>query len=219
MGILGMKPLKLGYFREIKIPNLHSRHDHVERFLAASTKGFTHGFDVRQHMDEALVETEVADSLFDLSIYNEEGAIARHARHHFFIRINFADVPQPCDENTAVGGGDHFRERLRILRRSKNNVERHLAHFVRQRESVAGGFDGPRLIFMFRALHSFRRGPRIDNALHHSVLDQRHTQPPHAFAIEGGASLQRMRNVVPDGDVFAEQLPADAAGGKWAWTE
>jgi len=77
---------------------------------------------------------------------------------------------------------------------------------------MAGGFDGPGLVFVFRAFHSFRRSPRIDNARDHSVLDQRHTQPPHAFAIESRPGLEGMRDVVPDGDVLAEELTADAAG-------
>src|ERR1022692_851539 len=206
------QPLELGYFREVKITDLHGWHDHVKRLLAAGTKRYAHGLDAREHVDEALAETEVAHTLPHAAVFHQESAVTGHAREHFFVGIDFADVPQPRDQHAAFGGGDHLRQSLRILRGRKNDVERHLAHFVGEKESVAGGRDGPYLVFMLGALHSFSRGSGIDDALDHSVLDQRHAQPAHALPVEGRPGLQGMGDVVPDGDVVAEELAADAAG-------
>ena len=48
--------------REIKIPDLHRRDDHVERFFAAGAHRRAHRFYIRQHVDQTLVEAEIAHS-------------------------------------------------------------------------------------------------------------------------------------------------------------
>jgi hypothetical protein len=61
--------LEFGHFREIKVTDFHGRHDHVKRLFAAGTKGRAHGLDIREHVDEALVETEVPHSLPNLPVF------------------------------------------------------------------------------------------------------------------------------------------------------
>src|ERR1700674_5929106 len=100
--------LELRHFREIKIPHLHRRHDHVERFLAAGADWSSHGFYVRQHLNQALVETEIAHSMAALAVLYEEGAIAGHAGENLFIRIDFTDVPQPRYQHAPLSRSDHL---------------------------------------------------------------------------------------------------------------
>jgi len=48
--------LELSHFGEIKVTNFHCRHDHVKRLFSAGTKRHTHGFNIREHMNQAFVE-------------------------------------------------------------------------------------------------------------------------------------------------------------------
>src|SRR5208282_3802239 len=105
--------------------------------------------------------------------------------------------------------GDHFFYAFWFLWHIENDVQRHLAHFVRQRKSVSSGFGGADLARIRRILHLLCRGSRIHHALHHALLDQWHALAPHSLAIERRTGLQRMRGVIPDVDVFPKQPGAD----------
>ena len=83
-----------------------------------------------------------------------------------------------------------------------HDVERRFADFVRQREAMAGGLDAGAL----------GAGSRIGQLARNAGLHQRQFAARHAFAIERNAGLQRMRDVVGNMNVVAEQLLAEAIG-------
>ena len=141
--------------------------------------------DVREHLDHALVEAEIADSAGDAAIFDQECAVARHSGEDFFVRIDFADIPQARNQHAALGRGDHFVDRL--VSPAPHQIHRRFAVFVRERKSMAG-----RLGF-----HLLRGGARVDQIFRHAAIDQQDFLPGNAFAIEGLAKLQRMVNVVP----------------------
>src|ERR1700693_3447164 len=99
--------LELCHFGEVKVPHLHCWYYHVERFLAAGAHESPHGFYVRQHLNQALIETEIADSVANLAVLDIEGAVAGHAGENFLVRIDFADVPEARHEDAALGRSDH----------------------------------------------------------------------------------------------------------------
>src|ERR1700733_8573312 len=122
--------LKLGDFGEIELADLHGGGDHVKRLFPAKTERHTHGFNVRKQMNQAFVEPEVADTLANSPIFDQERAVASHAGYDLLVRIDFADVPQPRDQHAAFGRGDHLSYGLRIFLRGENDVHGHLAYFV-----------------------------------------------------------------------------------------
>jgi len=89
--------LELGHFREIEMLDLHGGYNHVEGFLTAGADWRAHGCDIRKHVDETLVEAEIPNSVADFAILDEEGSIPRHAGQDFFVRIDFANVPEAGD--------------------------------------------------------------------------------------------------------------------------
>src|ERR1700722_19317609 len=95
--------LKLGDLGEVKLANLHRRHHHVERLLAAGAHGNAHGFDIRQHRDQTLIKAKIAQTTLHLSVFNQKSTVARHARHDLLVRIHFADVPQARNQHPALG--------------------------------------------------------------------------------------------------------------------
>src|SRR6266581_5027232 len=122
--------LKLRHFREVELAYFHCWSHHVERFLPARSDRSAHGFDVREHVDEAFVEAKITYPTFDASILNEESTVAGHACENFLVGLNFADVPKSRDQHATLGGSNHLLHRLRILRRCKHDVKGHLSHFV-----------------------------------------------------------------------------------------
>src|SRR5271154_4963569 len=100
--------LKLRDFGEIKFPHFHRWYHHIERLLAAGAHRSSHGFHMGEHMNQALVETEVAHALADFAVFYKERAVARHAGQNLFVRIDLADIPQPGDQNAALGRGNHL---------------------------------------------------------------------------------------------------------------
>jgi hypothetical protein len=87
-----------------------------------------------------------------------------------------------------------------------HDVERRFAHFVGQREAVAG------------RLHASAvgAGSGIGQFARNARFHQRELAARHAFAIERHSGLQRMRDIVRNLDVVAEQLFAQAIGEKAA---
>src|SRR6185437_1239925 len=59
-----------------------------------------------------------------------------------------------------------------------------------------------------------RRLPGVDQIPHRSALDQRDSLSGHTFAIARHSSLKGMIGVVPDGDVFTEELRTYAVAEK-----
>src|SRR5262249_34930335 len=108
--------LKARDFGEVKAANLHRRDHHIEGLFAAGADGGAHGLNVVQRVDQALVEAEIADAVFDSPVFHQERAVARHAGENFLVRINLADVPQPRDEDAVIGGGHHLLHGLLISR-------------------------------------------------------------------------------------------------------
>src|SRR6476646_4849997 len=114
---------KLGYFSEVKTANFHGRDHHIERLFSAGAHRSAHGLNVVEHFNQALVKAEIQQPVLHFSIFHQEGAVTRHAGKDFFVGINFADVPQPRDQNAALGSGNHLADRLLIAGRDKNYID------------------------------------------------------------------------------------------------
>src|SRR5579863_9522868 len=102
--------LKAGHFGEVKLTNFHGRHDHVKRLFSAGTKRQAHGLNIAEHVNQALVEAEVAYVLSNSPVFHQESAVASHAGDDFFVGIDLADVPETRHQDAAIGGSDHLGE-------------------------------------------------------------------------------------------------------------
>src|ERR1700722_3776241 len=71
---------EFGDFAEVEVFHFHGRDHHVERLFAGSTHGRADHFDVGQHLDDALIETKIAQAAGDVSVLDQKRAIASHAR-------------------------------------------------------------------------------------------------------------------------------------------
>src|ERR1700691_2195039 len=98
--------LKSRHFSEVEARDLHGGHHHVKSFFAGGPDGRRKRFHVVEQLDDALIEAEVPQAPADTAVLDQESSIARHAGHDFFVGIYFADVPEPRDENAALGGGN-----------------------------------------------------------------------------------------------------------------
>src|SRR2546428_10346266 len=94
--------LKLGERRQVELADLHARHDHLEALLAGGALGRGHHLDLAEHLDDALVEAEIPDAVAYLAVLDPERAVARHPGKNFLVGIDFADVPQARDQETAL---------------------------------------------------------------------------------------------------------------------
>src|SRR5208282_3066027 len=208
--LLPVLRLEFCHFCKVKVPDLHRRHYHVERFLAAGAYRSSHSFDVGEHLNQALVETEITDSVADLSVLHVEGAVAGHAGENLLVRIDFTDVPKSRHQHAAFGRGNHLVNGYWLGRCAEHDVHRGFAHFIWERKAVPGGRDGTDLVSVFRPLHLLGGGAGIHQALDHAVFDQLHFLTAYSFSVERWARLQRVSNVVPDIDVLAEEFASDA---------
>ena len=159
-----------------------------------------HLTDVGQHLQNILIEAEIANAGGDFAILDEEAAVAGHAGKNFFVGIDFANVPKAGEQNAAIGSGDHGVQRRSAA--GEDEVEGRFAILIRQWQAVAGGF----------GFHFFGRRSRIDEMARHAAIDEQNRLPGQAFAIEGRAGLQGVRDVVVNAHVFAHDLLADAIG-------
>ena len=111
--------LELRDFREVEIAHLHRRHDHLERFFPGRPhrrpQQSRHCCSISR---DRLIETEILNRRRHPSLFDQEQPVARHPRHDLFVRIDFADVPQPRDQQSAIGRSDHFL-RAKSCRRQK----------------------------------------------------------------------------------------------------
>ena len=115
IGFVGEEILSLGLlkpcdFRKVKIDDLHRGDHHFEGFFAGGPDGGAEELNVAEHLEDGLIESEIADGGRDLALFNQKKAIAGHTGHDFFVGVDFADVPEAGDEQAAIGGGDHFFE-------------------------------------------------------------------------------------------------------------
>src|SRR5438309_1324296 len=178
--------------------NFHGWNDHFKSFFAGGADGGTEQLNVLEHCDERLIEAEVAHGASNLPILNEKQAVAGHAGHDFFIGIDFADVPETRNEQAAFGGGDHlFYGRISA---AEDEIHGRFAVFVGKGKPVPGGL----------LVRRFGGGPGIHEILGDAAVHEHDALTWHSFAIEWGALLQRMINVVGDADVLAEELLAHA---------
>src|SRR6266849_3374924 len=201
-------------FGKVEPVHLHCRHHHVKGFLPAGADGRAHLLNIREHLNQALIKAEIPDSTCDFSVFHQKGAIASHPSQDFFVWIDFADVPESRDQNPALRRGDHLVHSIRVTRRLEDNVHGRFAHFVRNRKAMSGSFDRADFARVFRLLHLFCARPRVHQPFDDSAFDELDPLAAHAFAIEGRAGLEWMRDVVPDCDVFAEQTGTNAVAEK-----
>src|SRR5215467_366063 len=124
--------LKLGYLSKVEAAHLHRRDHHIESFFAARANGFSHGFNMIQRVDQALVEAEIADSLLHFPVFHQERAIAGHAGEDLLIGIDLTDVPQPRDQDALLRSRDHLLHRLFAALGDKDDVGWRFTHFVGQ---------------------------------------------------------------------------------------
>jgi len=190
--------LELGDFGEVEIVDFHGGDDHLEGFFAGGADGGAEQFDVVEHFDDGLVEAEVADGAGDASILDEEKAVAGHAGHDLFVGIDFADVPEAGDEQAAFGGGDHFFDGG--IAAGEDEIHGGFAVLVGESETMAGG--------LFAGGFGGRAG--IDEIARDAAIYEQNFLARQAFAVKGGALLQRVIGVVGDGDVLSEELLAHA---------
>jgi hypothetical protein len=59
VGIEGIQ-LKFCDFAEMEVADFHRGHNHLEGFFSGRAHGRPQHFDVRQHLDDALIEPEIA---------------------------------------------------------------------------------------------------------------------------------------------------------------
>ena len=52
--------LKLCDFREVEVADFHGRNHHLESFFAGGAHGGPHHFDIAQHLQNGLIEAEIA---------------------------------------------------------------------------------------------------------------------------------------------------------------
>src|SRR6266576_2124756 len=201
---------ELRYFRKVEFLHFHRGHYHVERFLSARPHRHAHRFDIGKHMDQALVEPEVAYSALQASVLHKKRTIASHAGEHFFKRLDLADVPQPGDQDSPLRRRNHLLDGLRITRQCEHNIQRHLSHLVRQWETVSGRLNRPGFFAILGLLHSLCGRTGVHDALDDPILHQRNCFPGHAFPIEGRSRLLRMCDIVDDRYVLAEQSASDS---------
>ena len=75
---------------------------------------------------------------------------------------------------------------------------------------MAGYLDFTHFVLVFRLPHLRRSIASIDNIPNHALLHQAHALASDAFTIEWRVGLERMSNVINNGDIFSKQL-----GSNW----
>src|SRR5262249_50897237 len=138
---------------------------------------------------------------------------------NFFVRIDFADIPESCHENSSVSRGDHLRNRFGGAGSVEHDVHRCFADFVRNRKAVPGRLHRPDLTGVLRLFHFLGGAAGVHQALPHAMLYQMNAMSWHPFAIKRRSGLQRMIDVVPYANVLAEEPGPDSIVQKRALIE
>src|SRR5687768_7801381 len=93
--------------REIEVTYLQRRHDDraagASTLTGADTHRATHRLDVVQHENRRFVVAKVLDGAGDLSLLDEESPVSRQARVQDGAGIDRTNVPEPSDEDSAIG--------------------------------------------------------------------------------------------------------------------
>src|SRR5438105_4875469 len=145
-----------------------------------------------------MVEAEIAYGTGDFAFFDEVQAVAGHAGHDFFIRIDFADVPNAGNKQAAIRAGNHFFDCG--VAATEDQIHGRFAIFVGKGKTVAS-----RLLAGL-----FCTGTGIDEIAGHAVLDQWNALTRNAFTIEGCTRLLRMIDIIGNRNVLAEERFADA---------
>src|SRR5208283_5783871 len=103
LGTWAAPGLELRDFRKVEVSYLHRWHYHVQGFFSGGADGLTHGHNVLEHVDQALVEAEVTKSRPYFAVFNLEGTIAGHARDDLLVRVDLADIPKASYKNAPLG--------------------------------------------------------------------------------------------------------------------
>src|SRR5262249_31680934 len=129
---------ELCYLGEIEVTHLHPGNTHIEIFLYAGPLRPSHLFRRLQHFDQALIKPEVTNSVPELAVFDQERAVARHAREDLFVWIDLANIPEPGYKYTLFCGLNHLIHRFFIRRRGtfKDDVHRRVSDVVGKRKSV-----------------------------------------------------------------------------------
>src|SRR5215469_11351623 len=61
---------------QIKITHLHRGHDHIESLFPRCPPGRRNLLDLRQHLDQALIEAEISDTADDPPVFHQERTVA-----------------------------------------------------------------------------------------------------------------------------------------------
>src|SRR4029077_9450581 len=181
--------------------------NHLERFFAGGADGWAEHLDVGKHFENILIEAEISDSARDFSIFDEERSVASHAGENFFVGIDFTDVPESGDENSALGGTNHVVERF--VAPAENEIHGGFAVFIGKAEAVAGGL----------RFHFFGGGAGVHEIFRDAAIDEKDFLFGETFAIVGRAQLMGMIDVVPEGDVIAKNFFAHAVVEAGAFVE
>src|SRR5260370_2790865 len=145
-----------------------------------------------------MMEAEIAYGTSNPAILKEKEAIARHAGLVRSVGIDSANVPEAVDKQAAFGGGDHFFDGG--VTAGEDEVHGRFAVFIGERKPVAGGL----------LACGFGGGAGIDEVFGATAIHELNVLAAEAFTIERRALLQRMVNVVGNGDVLPEELFAHA---------
>ena len=115
-------------------------------------------------------------------------AVARHAGEHFFVGIDFADVPEARDAGCRARSSATISS-TRSIAAAENQIHRALRHIHWARETVAGGL----------GFHFFGGGARVDQIARHAF------DPPAELSGAAFLRRRRARRTAADGDVVVER--------------
>ena len=135
-------------------------------------------FNVPKHLQDRLIESEIPRRPRNFALLDQEQTVASHAGHDLFVGVDFADVPEPRDQQTSVGGGDHLLERR--ITAGDNQIHRSFPVFIGQGESRGRWALVPACLAERREYTRFFTMP---------LIDERDALAWHAFAVEGSAKL------------------------------
>ena len=114
-----------------------------------------HCFYIVQHMNQALVEAEIAKPALELAVLDQEGAVTGHAGKIFsygstsrMYQSRVTRMPRSVDAIICVDG---LSARGRA---GEDNVHGHFAHIIGNGKAMAGGFDRANLVGEFGMLAS-----------------------------------------------------------------
>src|SRR5262249_19369880 len=127
------------------------------------------------------------------ALFDTEKAVAGHAGHHLFVWIDFADIPEPRNQQAVIGGSDHFFQRG--LTTGKHQIHRSFSVFVGEREAVAR-----RLLFL-----ALGASPAVNQIPGYSIPNQSNTLARNALPIKRSSQLPGVVSVVPHGNVLTEE--------------